>query len=231
MPVPSREDSIMLLNLDALQKAGGRIVSGTDAGNIGTHHASSLLPELYAMKKAGLSNLDILRSSTLQAAQGFGKQKDFGSVEKGKVADLLLLDKDPLQDLAALEQVKQLLHRGKWIQTDTLIKVTPESLVQQQLNAYNHRDIDAFLEPYADDVELYEFPNKLMGKGKESMRKEYSAMFKQLPNLHCEVTTRIVQGNTVIDHESVAGMGSQKLKAIAVYEISKNKISKVYFIQ
>ncbi len=108
---------------------------------------------------------------------------------------------------------------------------TPEQLAQAQLDAYNARNIDAFLEPYSDSVEIYMFPGKLMSKGKEAMRKEYGAMFQQVPNLHCTLVNRIVEGNTVIDHESVSGFGPQPLKAIAIYTIQKGKISKVYFIQ
>lgn len=108
---------------------------------------------------------------------------------------------------------------------------TPEQLAQAQLDAYNARNIDAFLESYSDSVEIYAFPAKLLSKGKEAMRKEYGAMFQQVPNLHCTLVNRIVEGNTVIDHESVSGFGPQPLKAIAVYTISKGKISKVYFIQ
>ena len=44
-------------------------------------------------------------------------------------------------------------------------KSIPEKLVQQQLIAYNARNIEAFLEPYSDEVELYMFPNQLLGKG------------------------------------------------------------------
>lgn len=108
---------------------------------------------------------------------------------------------------------------------------TPEQLAQKQLDAYNARNIEAFLEPYSDSVEIYMFPGKLMSKGKEAMRKEYSAMFQQVPNLHCTLVNRIVEGNTVIDHESVTGFGPQPLKAVAIYTIQKGKISKVYFIQ
>lgn len=108
---------------------------------------------------------------------------------------------------------------------------TPEQLAQKQLDAYNARNIEAFLEPYSDSVEIYMFPGKLMSKGKEAMRKEYSAMFQQVPNLHCTLVNRIVEGNTVIDHESVSGFGPQPLKAVAIYTIQKGKISKVYFIQ
>ena len=110
-------------------------------------------------------------------------------------------------------------------------KSIPEKLVQQQLIAYNARNIEAFLEPYSDDVELYMFPNQLLGKGKNFMRKDYAEMFKNTPNLHCDIKNRTVLGNTVIDHEVVSGFGSTHLEAIAIYEIKNDKIAKVYFIQ
>ena len=110
-------------------------------------------------------------------------------------------------------------------------KSIPEKLVQQQLIAYNTRNIDAFLEPYSDDVELYMFPNQLLGKGKNFMRKDYAEMFKNTLNLHCDIKNRTVLGNTVIDHEVVSGFGSIHLEAIAIYEIKNDKITKVYFIQ
>ena len=104
-------------------------------------------------------------------------------------------------------------------------------MVQQQVNGYNARNIDAFLEPYAEDAELYMFPNKLLSKGKDAMRKDYSEMFKKLPELHCEIKNRIINGNFVIDKESVSGMNkSGKVEATAIYEIKNNKISKVYFV-
>src|SRR5215831_15791954 len=87
------------------------------------------------------------------------------------------------------------------------VKATPVSLVEQQVNGYNARNIDSFLAPYADSVEMYDFPNKFLGKGKEGMRRGYTDFFKKTPDLHCEITSRIVQGNTVIDKERVTGMG------------------------
>jgi imidazolonepropionase-like amidohydrolase len=230
--VPDMEDSTMLTNLKLAQDAGVLVVTGTDAGNIGTHHAASYYDELLAMKQAGLSNAEIIRAATINAAQGFGKDKDYGSIEKGKIADLLLLDKDPLQDLTILSQINTVIHRGVPMQPQQLLPVTPEILAQQQLNAYNARDIDAFLEPYSDSVRIYTFPDKLQYQGKETMRKDYGVMFERTKELHCQLVNRIVQGNTVIDHENVTWLGSkQPLKAIAIYKIRDGKIAEVYFIQ
>ncbi len=115
--------------------------------------------------------------------------------------------------------------------TDTIKKDSPIDLVERQLKAYNAKNIDAFLEPYAEDVELYEFPDKMVSKGKDAMRKDYEGMFKNIANLHCDIVGRIVQGNIVIDKESISGMGKSKFEATVIYHIEKNKIKKVYFIQ
>ena len=115
---------------------------------------------------------------------------------------------------------------------NTLNPTSPEALAQQQLDAYNARDIEAFLAPYADSVEVYLFPNELQYKGKENMRPRYARMFKEVPDLHCKLVNRIVQKNTVIDQEEVTGFGEGKvIEAMAIYKIEKGKIAKVYFIQ
>ncbi len=231
MPVLNGEDTIMWTNLKLLADAGVNIGSGTDAGNIGTQHAASYLPELLAMQKAGMSNMQVLQASTFNLAKGFGKDSLIGSIEKGKLADFLLLDRNPAENLTNLDSAMIVVHRGRIIRRDTLLRASPEMLAQQQLNAYNNRDIEAFLAPYSDSVELYEYPAKLMSKGKEQMRKDYSSMFKQVPALHCQLVNRMVQGNTVIDQEHVTGFGGQGVKAIAIYKIGKGKIQQVYFIQ
>lgn len=230
--VPSEKDSMMLVNLKLAEDAGVLVVSGTDAGNIATLHAASFLTELLAMQQAGLSNWEIIRASTINAAKGFGKDKDYGSIEKGKIADLILLEKDPVKDINALADIHTVIHRGKTFYPHQLLAVTPEILVQQQLNAYNAHDIDAFLQPYSDSVALYDQASgKLLMKGKEQVRLRYTDMFSKLTELHCQLENRIVMGNTVIDHEKVTGMRNTPVEAAVVYTIDKGKIVKVYFIR
>lgn len=110
-------------------------------------------------------------------------------------------------------------------------KTKAEQLAQQQLDAYNKRDIDAFLLPYADSVAVYMYPDQLMYKGKETMRQQYAEMFKQTPDLFCKLQNRIVLANTVIDHELVTFNKAQPaMQAIAVYTVDKDKIVAVRFI-
>lgn len=225
------QDSICLVNLKKLSDAGVRIAAGTDAGNIGTMHGGSYLSELLKMKEAGMSNWQVLQSATINPMYFLNKQNEAGSIAKGKMADLVLLSANPLDDLNNLTKIELVVNKGNLIKPDTLIKETPLTLVQRQLNAYNARDLEAFLEPYADDVELYDYTSgKLLGKGKDKMRKDY-AFFKQVPELHCEIKARIVQGNVVIDKEKVTGFGTTAMEATAIYHIANNKIQKVYFIQ
>lgn len=222
-------DSVCLVNLKKLVDAGVRIAAGTDAGNIGTMHGTSFINELKAMKQSGMSNWQVIQSATINPTYFLGKEKQTGSIIVGKKADMLLLNANPLDELQNLENINLVINKGFIIRPDTLIKETPLTLVQQQLNAYNARNLEAFLEPYADDVELYGFPDKLLSKGKEQMRKDY-AFLNNIPNLHCEIKERIVQGNTIIDKESVTGFGNKPFEATAIYQIENNKIKRVYFI-
>lgn len=223
-------DSISRANLKMLADAGVLIATGTDAGNIGTLHASSYLPEIKAMKESGLSNWQILIASTLNGAKLLGKESEFGSVTKGKKANLVLLNANPIDTIENLGRIYRVFNQGKMFNPEEILKDSPEDLAQRQLNAYNLRNIEAFLEPYAEDVEVYMFPNSLQYKGKETMRKQYAGMFEQVTNLHCELLGRIVQGNIVIDKERVQ-FGTQKVEAVAIYHIEGGKIKKVFFVQ
>jgi imidazolonepropionase-like amidohydrolase len=227
-----RTDSIRRVNLKKLIDGGVVIAAGTDAGNIGTQHASSFKNELKLMQESGLSIWQVLQSATISPAKILDKEMVSGSITKGKIADMILLNADPTKSLENLTAINRVFKNGNVLDPENLVSITPELLVQQQLNAYNARNIEAFLEPYSDDVEIYTFPNTLISKGKDGMRKSYTEMFTKLPNLHCELKGRIVQGNIVIDRESVSGIRSNtNVEATAVYEIKNHKIIKVYFIR
>lgn len=114
-------------------------------------------------------------------------------------------------------------------QTETTY--TPNQLAQLQLDAYNSRNIEGFLAPYAEDVKIYTFPNELIMEGKEAMRKSYGAMFQKTKNLHCSLVNRVVMGDTVIDKEYVVGFGEDAVEVIAIYKIKEGKIAEVYFIR
>lgn len=105
-----------------------------------------------------------------------------------------------------------------------------EKIVQKQLEAYNKRDLDAFMATYADDIKLYDFPEKLKSEGQKAMRESYDKFFKNTPDLHAFIKNRIILGNKVIDEEQVTINGKIHI-AMAIYEIENGKIKKVTFIQ
>lgn len=230
-PVSPDRQRIRLQNLRAVKDAGALIATGTDAGNIGTLHASSYLEEILEMRAAGLDAWDILQASTINGAKVLGQQRDTGSIVRGKRADLLLLDRNPLEDLRNLRSVHRVINRGTVLDPAALIDNSPEALVQRQLNAYNARDIDAFIEPYAENVQVYHYPGRFQYEGKSKMREHYAEFFNRAPRgLHCEVVERIVVGNTVIDHEHVTSAAGEVIRAIAIHTIEGSKISRVELV-
>lgn len=74
--------------------------------------------------------------------------------------------------------------------------------VQKQLEAYNARDIDAFMPWWADDCQYCSFPNTLLAGSAADIKARHEERFKE-PDLHGKLLARIVVGNVVIDHETV----------------------------
>lgn len=225
------QDQVRKNNLKQLAAAGITVATGTDAGNIGTLHASSYLRELFDMRLAGMDNFSILQASTINGAKVLGREKELGSIKQGKIADLIILTTNPAENIDHLQDIEYVIKDGQMYEPDDILPDSPVDLAQRQLNAYNARDIEAFLEPYSEDVELYSFPDQLMGKGRSFMRSTYSKMFENTPELHCELVNRIIQGDTVIDRERVTGFGAKPLEATAIYKVKDGKIVKVYFLQ
>jgi len=109
--------------------------------------------------------------------------------------------------------------------------MTPEQAAQAQLDAYNARDIEAFLLPYHEDVELARFPSgEVFARGHEQMREIYGAMFAETPDLHCRLVQRMCHGNFVIDQEDVTGR-KEPVKAVAIYEVANGLIRRAWFLR
>ncbi len=99
-------------NLKRVQDAGIPIAMGTDAGNPLTLHGTSVYAEMEAMQAAGLTPMQVLTASTRGGAMAMGRAKDFGTVEKGKLADLLIVAADPTADIANLRKVRYVVRGG-----------------------------------------------------------------------------------------------------------------------
>ena len=131
--------------------------------------------------------------------------------------------------LSLLLTCAALFGQNQWALTD----VEKEALkaANAQLIAYNNRDIDAFMDAYADDVKIYTFPDRLRYEGKEAMREVYKAMFERTPMLHCTIVSEIVKGNKVVHEESVVFDDPDNPRhAVCVYIVENGKITAAYFL-
>jgi len=128
-------------------QAGGLIRAGSDPNNglpgLGVHQ------EMVMFVEAGLTPMQAIQAATVNVAKAFRKDKDFGTVEPGKVADLIAVDGDPLKDIWATQNVKLVVLGGKivdhefhanfknpipairaWRATPQEIEISPRSVVQ-----------------------------------------------------------------------------------------------------
>ncbi|MBL8222335.1 MAG: amidohydrolase family protein, partial [Bryobacterales bacterium] len=96
-----------------MKEAGLQILAGTDAGNRGSEPGESLHRELELLVEAGLTPMEALQAATRNAAEYLGKQKEWGTIEKGKAADLVLLDANPLEDIRNTRRISAVVIRGR----------------------------------------------------------------------------------------------------------------------
>ncbi|WP_192579052.1 nuclear transport factor 2 family protein [Fibrisoma limi] len=109
---------------------------------------------------------------------------------------------------------------------------TPERLVQQQIDAWNRHDAEAFAAPYSDTTRLYVFPDKLTQrfKSRQELQQYYAQFFAKNPGVHCEVISQLSVGNTVVLAEKVTGRSDGRVvNSIVTYKIEAGKIARVYF--
>jgi imidazolonepropionase-like amidohydrolase len=105
---------VAMPNLKRLEDAGVTIAAGTDAGNIGTIHGPALFREFQLMKDAGLTPMQILQCATANAAKLFGGETGahVGQIEKGRFADLVILNSNPLDDIARASDIETVIKNG-----------------------------------------------------------------------------------------------------------------------
>lgn len=104
-----------------------------------------------------------------------------------------------------------------------------EDPVEHQLQAFNARDLDAFLEAYGPDVRVENGEGEDLMRGIEELRAFYGDVFRNSPDLHCDVVNRISVGDWVIDEEEVEGLQAEgfpeEAHAAVEYRISNGRIT------
>jgi len=115
---------VALPNLKKLEDAGITIAAGTDAGNIGTIHGPALFREFQLMKEAGLTNMQILQSATVNAAKLFGGDTGahIGKIDNGYFADLVILKSNPVDDIANASDIDTVIKNGVVYPADSILR-------------------------------------------------------------------------------------------------------------
>jgi hypothetical protein len=105
---------------------------------------------------------------------------------------------------------------------------SPELVVERQIGAYNAHDLEAFLDTYAEDVEI-ERPGGEVTVGREAMAGRYGQLFAA-GQCRAEITGRMCQGEWVVDHETAHGLGSEPVRVIVAYRVRDGVIDRVRFM-
>lgn len=88
--------------INEYKNRGGRVTAGSDSGFIYQLYGFAFIRELELLREAGFHPIEVIRSATLYGAQALGMEKEIGSVEVGKLADFLIVEENPLQNLKVL---------------------------------------------------------------------------------------------------------------------------------
>jgi imidazolonepropionase-like amidohydrolase len=96
-----------------LRSAGTAILAGTDTGDPYVVPGFALHEELALLVEAGLSPAEALASATIQPARYFGVADRYGTVERGRIADLVLLEADPLEDIRNTRRIAAVIQKGR----------------------------------------------------------------------------------------------------------------------
>ncbi|HEY2473736.1 MAG TPA: amidohydrolase family protein [Candidatus Cybelea sp.] len=211
-------------NLRRVHDAGIRIAAGTDAGNIGTLHASSFYDEALEMVASGLTAKQVLLTATSGGAAMMGRN-DLGRLAPGTLADLVVLRENPLSDIAALGSVQFVIKDGRLFETATITNEAPEQIVQRQVNAYNHHDATVFAQTYGADGVVMR-PSGYV-RTREAIEATYATLFAANPNVHVEILNRTVKGNVVVDKESITGFADGSTRNATVsYTVDNGSIAR-----
>lgn len=112
---------MQFLNLQLLAAADMRIAVGTDAGNIGTLHGPAIHREMELMVEAGMRPFDVLIGATRTAADVMGRGDQVGTLSKGKLADLVLVNADPVVNIRNTQKIFKVMKSGQWVEPNPAV--------------------------------------------------------------------------------------------------------------
>jgi len=122
-------------------------------GGHGQLQGLGVLWEMWNLSQGGMTNYEVLRAATIHGAEYIGMEKHLGSIEKGKLADFIVLDKDPMVDIQNINSVSYTIVNGRMFETATMNEIgnhdQPRSKFYWEQEGYNdnfewHADTHSF---------------------------------------------------------------------------------------
>ena len=108
----------------------------------------------------------------------------------------------------------------------------PEAVVQEQLDAYNSRDLVRFCAVYGEHVRIFRPPTiEPSMVGRAAIARFYTVERFHLAKLHAELLHRIVLGEVIIDHRRISGVEENPFETVAVYEVHHGQIQSIWFFR
>jgi imidazolonepropionase-like amidohydrolase len=128
-----------------LHRVGAHILLGTDTPNPFVIPGFSIHEELRNLVSAGLTPYEAIRAGTRSAAEFLGVSDEFGTVEVGKRADLILLKDNPLEDVGNVSKILGVVVRGRWYPRPTLQRILHELVLSYTVN---EKQLGRFFHPF-----------------------------------------------------------------------------------
>lgn len=104
------------------------------------------------------------------------------------------------------------------------------NVVDRQVEAYNARDLEAFVACYSEDIIVEDARGSVIASGRAGLRGEYGPFFIENPDLHAEVRHRSLVGEYIVDEEEIVGWHAELVRAVAIYHVANDLIDHVRLI-
>jgi hypothetical protein len=113
--------------IQGMRRAGVEFMAGTDLGNEYLYPGFSLHDELVLLVQAGLTPMEALQAATRNPAKFLGRLDLLGTIEKGKIADLVLLDANPLENISNTQRINAVVVNGRYLPKEALQRMLAEA--------------------------------------------------------------------------------------------------------
>ena len=201
----------------ALQREGAGLLMGTDAPSRFVVPGFAVHEELQNFVESGLSPYQALRTATRNPAEYLNALPEFGTVEVGKRADLILLRANPLEDITTLRSPAGVMVAGHWLPQTELSRMLDEIVESYRVPADRFTDFPPLAESIRYKIEydgLTVGEERIAAQKQEDGQLEIISQLVTDPPLDAKYTARISEGHFLMDSRRPEGNGQIEMKRV-----------------